>query len=175
MIWSIRIYTQATLSAALFLRTASHSVSAGLGPPYHTSLCVTQGAPHRGWTAGAAEHHPKHLPLSSPSAISASPQRLKQSSSSTQKQTSVGLTATLIHFIDKQLRILLQVAARVAHPVDGVLCRVRHDAIRVQLFIIERLGTALLHHKLQPFSCVRVGSPIARSLLKVFIALPLCL
>lgn len=132
---------------------------------------------------GAAEHHPKHLPLSSRRLRLRSQTHLQfvphlntsTSSSSIQKQTSVSLTATLIHFINKQLRILLQVAARVAHPVNGVLCRVRHDAIRVQLFIIERLGTALLHHQLQPFSCVRVGSPIARSLLKVFIALPLCL
>lgn len=137
----------------------------------------------RGLTAGAAERYSKYLPLSS-ERIRLSSQVYLQlvphlnfpiSSSSIQKQTSMGLTATLIHFINKQLRILLQVAACVAHSVNGVLCRVRHNAIRMQLFIIERLGTALLYHKLQPFSCVRVSSPITRSLLKVFIALPLCL
>lgn len=180
-IGSVRIYTQVTSSAALFLQTALHAVSAALGPLSCTSLCAQPGASHRGLT----EHYPKHLPLSSLSASRWSSQTPLQSvphlntstsSPSIQKQTSVGLTATfLIHFINKQLRILLQVAARVAHAVDGALCGVRHDAIRVQLFIIERLGTALLHHQLQPFSCVRVGSPTARSLLKVFIALPLCL
>lgn len=146
-------------------------------------LCVCVKVLHdRGITAGTAENYSKYLPLSSERICLCSQVYLQLvphlnisiSSSSIQKQTSVYLTATLIHFINKQLRILLQVA-RVAHSINGVLCRVRHDAIRMQLFIIERLGTALLDHKLQPFSCVRVSSPITRSLLKVFIALPLCL
>lgn len=83
----------------------------------------------------------------------------------------MNLTVTLIHFINKQLRILLQVVTSVAHPVDGILRSIRHNVVGMQLFIVERLGTALLYHKLQPFSCIRISSLIGGRFLKVFIAL----
>lgn len=81
------------------------------------------------------------------------------------------LTVTLIHFINKQLGILLQVAASVAHPINGIFRSIRHNMIRMQLFVIERLRTAFLYHKLQPFSCIRISSLITGSFFKVFIAL----
>lgn len=141
-----------------------------------TARCFTPGV-NRALSKAPSTQLPLRLPMiiANTSAISASPQHLNKQSKHSETNISGSNSYFLIHFINKQLRILLQVAARVAHAVDGALCGVRHDAIRVQLFIIERLGTALLHHQLQPFSCVRVGSPTARSLLKVFIALPLCL
>lgn len=83
----------------------------------------------------------------------------------------MNLTVTLIHFINEQLRILLQVVTSVAHPIDGILRSVRHNVVGMQLFIVERLGTALLYHKLQPFSCIRISSLIAGSFLEVFITL----
>lgn len=64
-------------------------------------------------------------------------------------------------------------AARIAHSVNGIFHRIRHDTIRTQLFVIKGLRTAFLDYELQPFSRVRVGGPAAGGALKVLIAFAL--
>lgn len=68
---------------------------------------------------------------------------------------------------------MLQAEARVAHSVNGILRRIRHETIRVELLVIKGLRAAFLDHDLQPFSRIRVGRPTARGALKVLIAFAL--